>query len=78
MKDLLGFLLIVGGILLGAYVGVWLCLIGGIVGLIEASRVTPIVPMDIAINLVKILFSGAVGQFTLLVPVAIGTAILKS
>lgn len=78
MKEFIGLLLIVVGVLLGAYVGGWLMFIGGIVGIIEAIRNTTLIPMDVAVNVAKIVFSGFVGQFIFLFFSALGTATIKA
>lgn len=78
MNTLLGILFILAGIGLGAYVGIWLMFIGGIVGIIEAVRSTTLVPMDVAVNVAKILFSGVVGQFTFFICTLIGKAFLEN
>ena len=78
MNTLLGILFILAGIGLGAYVGIWLMFIGGIVGVIAACRATTIVPMDIAINVAKILFSGLVGQLVFWFCTLIGKAFLEN
>lgn len=52
---------------LGLYVGVWVLLIGGIVGIIEAAKATPVESMGVAIGVVKILFSSVAGWLSFLV-----------
>ncbi|GCD11705.1 hypothetical protein [Clostridium tagluense] len=54
VSAIMGSLLIVGGILLGIYVGVVVMFIGGIVQIIDAVKATPMIPMDIAIGIAKI------------------------
>jgi hypothetical protein len=68
----------VPSILRTTFAPVFPAFIGGIVGVIEACRATTIVPMDIAINVAKILFSGLVGQFTFLFCTLIGKAFLEN
>lgn len=58
---ILGFLMLVGGALLGLYVGVWVCFIGGIVDVITEVRAVTMVPMNIAIGIAKVMFSGFFG-----------------
>ena len=60
-KTLGGILMIICGILFGLYVGVWLCFIGGIVGIIETIRAPELSAMVVAINIVKILGAGVAG-----------------
>lgn len=54
MKRILGLLLIVGGIALGLYVGVYLCLFCGVVGVVEAVKVNPVDSGKLAWGLVRI------------------------
>lgn len=56
MKSVIGSVLIALGIILGIFVGGYLMLYGGIVQIIEA--INPTSPKDIAIGIIKILFSG--------------------
>lgn len=63
MKYLVGGLLIVAGILLGAYVSIWLMLIGGIMQIIHG--ITPIiVASDIAFGVARIALAGFVGSLS--------------
>lgn len=66
-----GITLIILGVILGLYVGVWVFLIGGIVGFIDSVKAEPINSLAIAINVAKILFSSAAGwisAFFLIIP----------
>ena len=71
MKLILGVLLVLAGIALGLYVGVYLMLIGGIVGIIEQIKAPEIDAMTLALNIVKIPFAGFTGvlsAFVLIIP----------
>lgn len=71
MKTFLGVFLILLGLLLGAYVGVWVMFIGGIVQIIEAIKTTPVEAMDIAIGSARVFFStvtGAIAAYTCILP----------
>lgn len=65
MKTIGGILLIVLGILLGLYVGLWLMFIGGIVALIHECQLhqswQTINGMVIALSIARIVFAGVVG-----------------
>lgn len=65
VKLIVGILLIVLGVALGLYVGVWLMFISGIIGLIEAIKILvqtgDVNSMLIAINIAKILLSSLAG-----------------
>lgn len=67
MKSLLGILLIIVGVALGIYVGVWLCFIGGICDLVDvvnqaAKHQTDISGMQVAGGVAKIVFAGVAGM----------------
>ena len=58
---IVGVLLVILGFLLGAYLGVWVCFIGGIVGFINEIKAVETNSMTVAISIAKVLFSGLVG-----------------
>lgn len=75
LKMALGVIGILAGIALGIYVGVWLCLIGGILGLVSAVSTMvatgTVLYSLIAISLLKIFFAGVAGwvsAFVLILP----------
>jgi hypothetical protein len=71
MKTVLGVLLCVSGILLGLYVGVWLCLIGGIVQFVEGVKANPVNAWEIAFGIARFIgagFCGVVSCCMLFVP----------
>lgn len=61
MKQLIGIIMILVGVFLGLYVGVWWAFIGGIVDVIEAIRATDLVAMDVAIGVAKVMLAGPLG-----------------
>lgn len=61
MKAIIGLLMILGGLALGAYVGLWLMFVGGIIQVIEAVQVTPVNASGIAWGIVRIVFASAAG-----------------
>ena len=77
MRNFAGICLIVVGVGLGLYVGLWLCFIGGIVQIVDAVKATPTEGMDIAIGIVKIVFAGFAGGVSAFVAVIPGMAMLK-
>lgn len=76
MKSIFGIILIVVGIALGLYVGVWLMFIGGIVQIINAIRAPELIAMTVAIGVAKIVFAGAVGGLSAVVCILPGYALL--
>jgi hypothetical protein len=81
MKALLGILLIVVGVLLGLYVGVWVCFIGGIVGLVNVLihliNHTQVTGMNVAVNIAKIIFAGLAGYLSALFLILPGFALIN-
>ena len=63
MKTLLGVLLILAGIALGIYVGVWLMLVGGIISLIDGVTAEPVNSSYIAWGIIRVIFASVVGWF---------------
>jgi hypothetical protein len=77
MRNAIGIAMMVAGLALGLYVGLWLCFIGGIVQIVEAVKADPISAMDIAIGIVRIMAAGVAGVLTAFVAVFPGYAMLK-
>lgn len=64
MKTFIGIIGIILGIALGLYVGVWLCLAGGIIGLVNAVIALiggQVLAGLIGWSIVKIMFAGLAG-----------------
>lgn len=59
MKKILGILIIIATIILGAYVGIWVMLVGGIIQIVNS--INPVNGMGIAIGIIKILFCEIAG-----------------
>lgn len=71
MKSALGLLLIIVGVALGLYAGLWWAFIGGIVQIVDALKVTPTPAFDIAFGIARIMFAGFIGvvsAMTLVIP----------
>jgi len=72
MKAIIGILMILSGIVLGFYVGIWLCFVGGIIDVIAAVQAEQLVAMDVAIGIAKFMFAGLAGWLSalfLIIPV---------
>ena len=69
---ILGILMIIAGVILGLYIGLWVMFIGGIAGLVNTIfGNSPVEGIDIAFSIVKILFASLVGTiaaFLLIIP----------
>ena len=82
MKTLLALGLIVGGIVLGVWLGVFVMFIGGIVQIINSfphqvvGGYVPVDALGIASGLARVFFSGLVGWFSAIIMIGSGAALL--
>ncbi len=77
-KLILGIIFLIGAVLGGLYVGLWLCLVGGIVQIIEGAKATPIASMDIALGVLRFFCTALAGWGTFFIGVFISGAFLNS
>lgn len=75
MRVALGLILIIVGIILGLYVGGYLLFIGGIVQVL--SSISPLVPIGIAIGVLKIVFASSVGVMLFVIFSFVGLVLLQ-
>lgn len=68
-----GILIIIAGAILGAYLGLWVCFIGGIVQVVES--ISPVNGFGIAFGILRFCCSALVGWGTFLVMGAIGAVV---
>lgn len=61
MLKAVGIFLIVLGIAVGLYAGIWWGLIGGIIATVEAIRAPELVGKDLALGIVRFVFSEVIG-----------------
>lgn len=61
VKLIIGLILIVCGIVLGAYVGIWICFVGGIIDVINEIRADELSAVVVAIGVAKVLFANFIG-----------------
>ncbi len=79
MKAFLGLLMILGGVVLGFYVGFWICFIGGIVDIINAFKASePVAVSIIGWGILKIFFATIAGWVSALALIIPGVGILFS
>jgi len=76
MKQLLGLILVVLGIAVGLYVGVWLCLIGGIVQIIGEIK-GEFEAIKVAIGVTRIVFASLCGWLSGILLIAPGVTLIK-
>lgn len=72
MTKFIGFLLFIGAIILGFYVGRYLCFFKGIVQVIEEIRAPIMETKELAWGICKVVFAGAIGGFCFFVPGVVG------
>lgn len=77
MKGLIGLLLIIAGLALGVYVGLWLCFVGGIVQLVDALKAPNVDGMQIALGVLRIMFAGFAGMVSAVVLIIPGMVMTK-
>ncbi len=77
MKQIGGGLLILAGVVLGLYVGGYLCLVGGIIQIIEQIQAPVIEASQVAWGIVRVLGAGLCGELSALVCIAPGVTLLK-
>jgi len=64
---IIGLVLLVGGILVGLYMGIWWAFYGGLVTVIEASKITPIESTNIAYGITRMVFAVPIGWFCFII-----------
>lgn len=78
MKIVLGTLMMIAGIAVGLYAGLWWAFIGGIVDVISAIRAPELVAMDVGIGVAKVMFAGVIGGVSGIIAVFPGYALFTS
>ena len=78
MKLILGLILMVGGVALGLWAGIWWAFVGGIVNVIEAIRAPELVAMSVAVGVAKVVCSGLIGWLAAAISLLPGYALVKS
>lgn len=71
MRNIPPFLLLVAGIALGFYVGLYLMFICGVAQVVGAMQADPISGYGIAVGLLRVMFAGPAGGLSGLIPVII-------
>ena len=78
MQKIIGVLIIVAGVIAGLYLGLWLCLVGGVIQIVEACKATPIASSGIGIGILKVLCTSLVTWGTILFCGFIGGAFIAT
>ena len=77
MKMVLGIMLCLAGIVAGLYVGVYVCLVGGITQIIDGVRADPVSAAAVAWGIALIIFAGLAGSVSAVVFIVPGIGCLK-
>ena len=72
---LLGLLLVVAGVALGLYVGLWLCFIGGIIQIVNTIKGN-VEGLQIALGILRIVGAGLAGWVSALILILPGAAMI--
>ena len=77
LRTIFGILLIIGGIALGIYVGLYLCFVGGIVQIVNAIKSSDVNGYAIAWGIVRIIFASVAGYICCYIPIIAGLALME-
>lgn len=72
-----GVLLILAGVVVGLYAGVWWAFIGGIVDILNEVRAPELSSINVAIGVAKVVFSGFIGWVSGMLLMVPGVAMLQ-
>ncbi len=76
-RHILGILLIICGIGIAGYIGIWWCFIGGIVQIIEQIRAPNLSAILVAIGVLKVFAAGFCGIVSGIILVIPGVSLIK-
>jgi hypothetical protein len=65
-KNVIGVAMIVVGLALGFYAGIWWAFVGGIMDVIAEVRAAEVSSFNVAIGVAKVMFAGAIGAVSAL------------
>jgi dTDP-4-dehydrorhamnose reductase len=66
-------LLFVAALIAGLYVAIWLCLVGGIIQVVQACQETPINAVHLAYGIVRVLCTSLAGTITFFIGTGIAS-----
>lgn len=78
MKIFIAVIMLIGGVVLGGYVGVWLMFIGGIVQIIEQVRAEHLEAMQVGFGVARIFLAGLSGMLSAMFLIIPAMAILST
>ena len=62
----------------GLYLGLWICLVGGVVDVVNGFQATPIEALKVGIGVLKFFSSSIVGWITFVLGISIGKACFEA
>lgn len=78
MKTIIGALLMIAGVAVGIYCGLWWAFIGGIVDVVREIRADDLNALSLAIGIAKVFFAGFIGWASAGLGMVPGYLLLKS
>ncbi len=72
INTIIGIIIIIAGVLIGLYVGVWLCYINGIIDIIQQIRAPEFSTLAVVWGVTKILFAGLFGWIPAMILIRYG------
>jgi len=75
MRTFFGIVLIVTGIAVGLYLGVWVMFIGGITQILQSLN--PVIPVEVGVGVFRILAASLVGWFSFGILAGTGKMLIK-
>ena len=75
-KMIIGIVLMVSGAMLGLYVGVWICFVGGIVDVIAQIRTEHLSAFGVAIGVSKVVLAGLFGWLSAIILIIPGYGLI--
>lgn len=78
IKKTMGVVLMLTGVLLGLYLGIWWAFVGGVIDIVESFSGQGVYALGLAIGLVKIMFSSLIGYVSGLVLIVPGYTLFNT
>ena len=76
MRTLLGVFLILCGVIIGLYIGVWVMFVGGIIDIINQIKAPVLDTMRVTVGIIKIIFASFVGVVSAIILISPGFTML--
>lgn len=77
-RNAVGVVLMLAGLALGIYAGLWWAFIGGVVQIVDSIKANPVDAVDLALGILRVLCAGFIGVMTAVLAVFPGFALLKA